>query len=69
MKAGTGPFLFGRFCIADAMYAPVVSRFDSYGVKVAKPVRAYMDRVLALPGMIAWGKIAREEAEKGLLNR
>jgi glutathione S-transferase len=69
LKTGKGPFLFGRFSIADAMYAPVVSRFDSYGVKVAKPVRAYMDRVLALPGMVAWGKIAREEVEKGLLNR
>ena len=69
LKAHKGPFLFGRFSIADAMYAPVVSRFDSYGVNVAKPVRAYMDRVLALPGMIAWGKLARQEVEKGLLNR
>jgi glutathione S-transferase len=66
LKAHKGPFLFGRFCIADAMYAPVASRFDSYGVAVSKPVRAYMDRVLALPGMVAWGRIARKEVREGL---
>ena len=64
-----GPFLFGRFCIADAMYAPVVSRFDTFGVKVPKAVRAYMDKVLALPGMREWGEIAQEERERDLLAR
>ena len=34
-----GDFLFGRFSIADCMYAPVVSRFDTYGVEVPPPVR------------------------------
>jgi glutathione S-transferase len=66
LKQSKGPFLFGRFCIADAMYAPVVSRFHTYGVAVPGPVRAYMDRVLALPGMIAWGKMAQAEVDKGL---
>jgi glutathione S-transferase len=69
LKTNKGKFLFGRFSIADAMFAPVVSRFHTYGVKVPRPVRAYMDRVLALPGMQAWGEIAREEAEKEMLER
>jgi glutathione S-transferase len=69
LKAGKGPFLFGRFSIADAMFAPVVSRFDTYDVKVDKSVRAYMDRVLALPGMQAWGALARVERDTGLLDR
>jgi glutathione S-transferase len=64
-----GPFLFGRFSIADAMYAPVVSRFDTFGVKVPRPVRTYMNQVLALPGMQAWGEMAAEERAKGLLKR
>jgi glutathione S-transferase len=66
LKTSKGPFLFGRFCIADVMYAPVVSRFESYGVKVSKPVRAYMDRVVALPGMKAWGRMAQKEVDAGL---
>jgi glutathione S-transferase len=69
LKTSKGPFLFGRCCIADAMYAPVVSRFDTYGIKVPKPVRAYMDKVLALPGMREWGEIAAEERENDLLER
>ena len=69
LKASTGPFLFGRFCIADAMYAPVVSRFDTFGVKVSRPVRAYMDKVLALPGMQEWGAMARVERDTGELSR
>ena len=66
LKASKGPFLFGRFCLADAMYAPVVSRFQTYGVKVSKPVRGYMDRMLALPGMQAWGRLAEKEVKEGL---
>jgi len=49
-----GPLLFGRFSIADAFFAPVVTRFVTYGVPVPAPIRAYMDRVLALPGVAAW---------------
>ncbi|MGA7486936.1 MAG: glutathione S-transferase family protein [Xanthobacteraceae bacterium] len=48
-----GPFLFGAFGAADAMYAPVVSRFHTYAVAVAPAARAYMDAVVALP---AWGE-------------
>lgn len=49
-----GPLLFGRFSIADAFFAPVVTRFVTYGVPVPPAVRAYMDRVLALPAVAAW---------------
>ena len=49
-----GPMLFGEFGIADAFYAPVVMRFRTYAVPVPAPVAAYMDRVVALPGVAAW---------------
>ncbi len=52
-EKATGPFLFGRFGAADAMYAPVVSRLHTYAVDVGAVARAYMDAVLALP---AWGE-------------
>jgi glutathione S-transferase len=57
-----GPFLFGRFSAADAMYAPVVTRFDTYDVPVDTVLRAYMDAVFALPGMQEWIAAARREA-------
>ncbi|MCD0502361.1 glutathione S-transferase family protein [Bordetella petrii] len=56
-----GPFLFGRFSIADAFFAPVVSRFTTYGVPAAGAVREYMDAVLALPAMQEWTREARAE--------
>jgi glutathione S-transferase len=49
-----GPFLFGKFSAADAMYAPVVSRFATYEAPVAAASRAYMDAVLALPAFVEW---------------
>jgi glutathione S-transferase len=59
-------FLFGRFSIADAMYAPVVSRFITYGVEVPAIVRGYMDRVMALPSMQDWMKDSQAEVDAGL---
>jgi len=56
-----GPFLFGQFSIADAFYAPVVSRFVTYDVPAAGPVREYMDAVLSLPAMQDWMREARAE--------
>jgi glutathione S-transferase len=50
----SGPFLFGQFGAADAMYAPVVSRFHTYDVTVAAGTRAYMDAVMALPAWREW---------------
>ena len=49
-----GPFLFGAFCAADAMYAPVVNRLDTYAVPVRPETRAYMEAVMALPAWRAW---------------
>ena len=46
--------LFGRFSAADAYYAPVVMRFARYALPVPEAIRAYMDRVQALPGVKAW---------------
>lgn len=56
-----GPFLFGRFSIADAMFAPVVTRFDTYGVALDGAARAYADAVLALPAMREWTEAGRAE--------
>ncbi len=56
-----GPFLFGAFGAADAMYAPVVSRFHTYGVAVGPIARAYMDAVMSLPAWAAWRAAAVEE--------
>lgn len=49
-----GPFLFGAFSIADAMYAPVVWRFTTYAVEAPPVARAWMDAMLALPAMRQW---------------
>lgn len=61
-----GPFLFGRFSIADCMYAPVVSRFTTYGVAVPDAARAYMERMMDLPAMRDWADASRKEVEAGL---
>jgi glutathione S-transferase len=49
-----GPFLFGHFTAADAMYAPVVTRFDTYGGDLSPDTRSYCDAVLATGAMKAW---------------
>lgn len=49
-----GPFLFGGFSVADAMYAPVVNRLHAYEVKISPASRAYMEAVMALP---AWKEL------------
>ena len=56
-----GPFLFGSFGAADAMYAPVVSRFHTYAVEVSAPARAYMAAVMALPAWLEWRAAALQE--------
>jgi glutathione S-transferase len=56
-----GPFLFGRFGAADAMYAPVVARFHTYGIGVSPSARAYMDALMALPAWAEWLAAARKE--------
>ncbi|TJZ78981.1 glutathione S-transferase family protein [Chitiniphilus eburneus] len=56
-----GAFLFDKFSWADAFYAPVVTRFVTYGIAVPGDARRYMDTVLALPPMQEW--IAAGKAE------
>ena len=56
-----GAFLFGRFGAADAMYAPVVSRFHTYAVEVGAPSRTYMEAVMALPAWAEWRQAALKE--------
>jgi glutathione S-transferase len=50
----SGPFLFGSFGAADAMFAPVVHRFRTYAVAVSKETQAYMDTMMALPAFAEW---------------
>ena len=56
-----GPFLFGAFSAADAMYAPVIWRFHTYAVEVSAAARAYMNAMMALPAWGEWRDAARRE--------
>ena len=58
-----GPFLFGAFSAADAMYAPVVLRFRTYDVELSGVARGYYDAMLALPAMQQWTEAAEREPE------
>jgi glutathione S-transferase len=61
-RFGTGgPFLFGDFTAADAMYAPVVARLHAYGLPVSAPARQYMNSVMALPAWREWCEAACKE--------
>lgn len=59
--AGQGPFLYGEFSAADAMYAPVVTRLDTYGITVDPVSQDYMRAVLALPAYREWLAAALDE--------
>jgi len=66
----TGPYLFGAdFCIADIMFAPVVSRFTSYGVTLSPIAEAYRQRVLDHPLMREWARLATLEPTSWHLER
>jgi len=56
-----GDFLFGAWCAADAMYAPVVTRFTTYGVPLPGPASAYREAVMATPAMVEWITAAKAE--------
>lgn len=56
-----GPFLFGGFTAADAMFAPVVSRFRTYGVELDDVGKAYMDAILSMNEMKEWYAAAMVE--------
>ena len=49
-----GPFLFGSFGAADAMFAPVVHRFRTYAIEVAPAARHYVDAMTSLPAFQQW---------------
>jgi glutathione S-transferase len=57
-----GPFLFGPFGAADAMYAPVVWRFHTYAVDISATARSYMQAMMALPAWSEWREAARRES-------
>jgi glutathione S-transferase len=56
-----GPYLFGAFSGADAMYAPVVHRFRTYAIELTSAARAYMDAMLALPAFQEWTRAGLAE--------
>jgi len=56
-----GPFLYGRFSAADAMFAPVVNRLHVYAIPVKPATRAYMDAMMSLPAWKAWVHDAEAE--------
>lgn len=61
LEASGGPFLFGEFGIADAMYAPVVMRFNTYAPCLSPESSGYVERVTALPAVQQWIDGARRE--------
>ncbi|MEO8056775.1 MAG: glutathione S-transferase family protein [Burkholderiales bacterium] len=63
LEASSGPMLFGSFGIADAFFAPVVMRLNTYRVPVPAAVSAYLQRVTALPGVAAWVSDALAERD------
>jgi glutathione S-transferase len=56
-----GPFLFGRFTVADAMYAPVVARFVTYAIELEPEAAAYVAALQRLPAWMEWARAAAEE--------
>jgi glutathione S-transferase len=58
---GTGDFLFGEWCAADIMYAPVVTRFITYGVPIPSFAAVYMKAVLSHPHVTEWIDKAQDE--------
>ena len=61
LAASGGPFLFGEFTIADAMFAPVTTRFTTYEVGLDAVCRGYVDAIAGLPAMARWRDDAAHE--------
>jgi glutathione S-transferase len=66
LARSNGPLLFGEFTVADAYFAPVCMRLKTYALPVPAEIAAYVDRVVALPGVQAW--ITQARAEKDFLD-
>jgi glutathione S-transferase len=64
LQRSGGPFLFGAFTVADAMYAPVVTRFVTYAIPRSGDADAYMATMQADPHMAAWIKAAHAETRQ-----
>ncbi len=64
LNASGGPFLFGSPTIADAMYAPVCTRFRTYAVELDEPLQAYCDTIFAWGPMQEWIEAARAEPDE-----
>ena len=58
-----GPWLFGHFTIADAMFAPVAFRFETYDVPIGSEAREYVQTILTHPAAREWAETARQERE------
>jgi glutathione S-transferase len=58
---GKGEFLFGDFTIADAMFAPVVSRFRTFRIDLEREAEAYCETIMAMPAMQEWLAAAKNE--------
>ena len=62
LETWKGPYLFGdKFSVADAMFAPVATRFKTYDVSLSGVCRPYAERLLAWPGLVEWTEAALEE--------
>ena len=64
LQAYGGPYLFGELSIADAMYAPVVTRFRTYDVKLDDVSEAYCEQILAWPAIQEWQEAASSEKDE-----
>jgi glutathione S-transferase len=58
-----GPLLFGHFSIADAYFAPICTRLVTYALPLPDDIAAYVQRIMALPGVAAWVKEAQAEQD------
>jgi glutathione S-transferase len=63
LNQSNGPMLFGKFSIADAFFAPVCMRLRSYALPLPSDAQAYVDRVVALPGVAQWMNEALAEKD------
>lgn len=63
LSSSGGPFLFGHFTIADAMFAPVTTRFTTYSVDLDATCRAYSDAIQNMPAFKAWLADAAQEPQ------
>ena len=61
-KSADGDFLFGSFCPADAMFAPVIARFRTYGIKLDDRLQAYSDAIWNTEGMVWWREASKDES-------